>query len=174
MQLTGIILNAKLIRSDTMNNKASIIITQERPDSAEAFQLIDELQKQLNPEMYPDASRHAYSVDKLLREGVAFFVTRHDEIPAGCGGIKLFDTEYGEVKRMYVRPRFRGLGLGKLMLDHLAEYARERKIPTLRLETGIYQTEAIKLYEHYGFARRRPFGEYKDDPMSIYFEKQIR
>ena len=156
-----------------MNNKIPIVITQERPDSADAFQLIDELQKQLNPEMYPDASRHGYSVDKLLREGVTFFVTRHDEIPAVCGGIKLFGTEYAEVKRMYVRPQYRGLGLGKLMLDHLAGYAQERQVNILRLETGIYQTEAIKLYERFGFERRGPFGEYKVDALSIYFEKRI-
>jgi putative acetyltransferase len=151
----------------------STIITQERPDSADAMQLIDELHTLLSREMYPDESRHGYSVDKLLRDGVAFFVTRHDEIPAGCGGIKLYSTEYGEVKRMYVRPQYRGLGLGKLMLDHLAQYARERQISTLRLETGIYQTKAISLYERYGFQRRGPFGEYKDDPLSIYFEKHL-
>jgi putative acetyltransferase len=151
----------------------SITITQERPDSADAMQLIDELQTHLNPEKYPDESRHGYSVEKLLRERVAFFVTRRDNTLAGCGGIKLFGTEYGEVKRMYVRPQYRGLGLGKLMLDHLAAYARDRQISTLRLETGIYQTEAIKLYERYGFARRGPFGEYTEDPMSIYFERQI-
>jgi putative acetyltransferase len=156
-----------------MNSKPSIIIIQERPDSVDAVKLIDELQTHLNPNMYPDESRHGYSVEKLLREGVAFFVTRYDQIPAGCGGIQLFGTEYGEVKRMYVRPQFRGLGLGKLMLDYLAEYACERQIQTLRLETGIYQTEAIRLYERYGFARRGPFGEYKDDPMSIYFEKRL-
>jgi len=150
-----------------------VTITAERPDSVEALQLIDELQTYLSTKMYPDESRHGYSVEKLLREGVAFFVTRHNDIPAGCGGIQFFGTEYGEVKRMYVRPQYRGLGLGKLMLDHLAAYARERQIFTLRLETGIYQKEAIKLYECYGFARRGPFGEYKDDPMSIYFEKQI-
>lgn len=150
-----------------------VTITAERPDSVDALQLIDELQSILSREMYPDESRHGYSVDKLLSEGVAFFVTRHDEIPAGCGGIQFFGTEYGEVKRMYVRPQYRGLGLGQLMLDHLAAYARQRQIFTLRLETGIHQKEAIKLYERYGFARRGPFGEYKDDPMSIYFEKQI-
>jgi len=150
-----------------------VTIIEERPDSPDALQLIDELQSILSQEMYPDESRHGYSVDKLLREGVAFFITRHNEVPAGCGGIKLFGTEYGEVKRMYVRPQFRGLGLGQLMLDHLAAYARARQTFTLRLETGIYQKEAIKLYERYGFARRGPFGEYKDDPMSIYFEKQI-
>ena len=152
----------------------SITITEERPDSADALQLIDELQSHLNAEKYPAESKHGYSVDKLLREGVAFFVTRNDEIAAGCGGIKLFGTEYGEVKRMFVRPQFRGLGLGKLMLDHLARYAQERNANVLRLETGIYQTDAIKLYERYGFERRAPFGEYKVDPLSIYFEKQLK
>ena len=151
----------------------SITITKERPDSTDAIQLIGELQTLLSREMYPDESRHGYSVDKLLHEGVAFFVTRHDENPAGCGGIKLFGMQYGEVKRMYVRPQYRGLGLGKLMMDHLAGYSRDRQVSILRLETGIYQTEAIKLYERYGFVRRGPFGEYKDDPLSIYFEKRI-
>jgi ribosomal protein S18 acetylase RimI-like enzyme len=74
---------------------------------------------------------------------------------------------------MYVRPQYRGLGLGKLMLDHLAQYAQERQVRILRLETGIYQTEAISLYERFGFQRRGPFGEYKVDPLSIYFEKHL-
>jgi hypothetical protein len=43
----------------------------------------------------------------------------------------------------------------------------------LRLETGIYQVEAIGLYERYGFQRRAPFSEYKVDPMSLYFEKEL-
>lgn len=150
-----------------------ITITQERPDSPDAMLLIVELQTVLNQMGYPDESRHGYSVDKLLREGVAFFVTRVDNVPAGCGGIQLFGTEYGEIKRMFVRPEYRGLGLAKFMLDHLAKYACEKQIPILRLETGIYQTEAIGLYERYGFARRGPFGEYKEDPLSIYFEKRI-
>lgn len=151
-----------------------ITITEEKPNSADAVQLINELHSHLNPEKYPAESKHGYSVEKLMREGVAFFVTRQGEVPAGCGGIKLVGTEYGEVKRMFVRPQFRGLGLGKLMLDRLAAYAQERQVNVLRLETGIYQTEAIGLYEHYGFERRGPFGEYKDDPLSIYFEKQLK
>jgi GNAT superfamily N-acetyltransferase len=59
-------------------------------------------------------------VQKLIDDQVAFFVARHEGIPAGCGGIKLFGTEYGELKRMYVRPRFRGLGIGRLLLDRLS------------------------------------------------------
>ena len=68
---------------------------------------------------------------------------------------------------MYVRPAYRELGLGKLILDCLAEYARERQVGLWRLETGVYRTEAIGLYERYGFQRRPPFGEYQDDPLSV-------
>ena len=151
--------------------KATIV--EERPDTPDAMQLIAELGEHLNPHLYPAESRHGFSVEKLLREGVAFFLTRRDGQPAGCGGIKLFGAEYGEVKRMYVRPQYRGLGLGKLMLNHLTNYALERQVTVLRLETGIYQTEAINLYERSGFQRCAPFGEYKDDPLSVYFEKSI-
>ena len=151
----------------------SVNVEEARPDSPEAVRLLAELDAYLNEHPYPPESRHAFSVDQLLREGVAFFITRREGEPAGCGGVKLFGDEYGEVKRMYVRPAFRGLGLGRAMLDRLAEYARERRVRLLRLETGIYQTEAIGLYERYGFRRRPPFGEYRDDPMSVYFEKSI-
>jgi len=148
-------------------------IVEERPDSADAMQLITELDAHLAGHAYPQESRHAFSIEKLVREGVAFFVTRYEGNPAGCGGVKLFGREYGEIKRMYVRPDYRGLGLGKAMLNRLAEYAQERQVNVLRLETGIYQTEAIGLYEGSGFQRRPPFGEYKVDPMSVYFEKTI-
>jgi GNAT superfamily N-acetyltransferase len=104
---------------------------------------------------------------------VAFFVLHYQGQPAACGGLKLFGTEYGEVKRMYVRPLYRRLGLGKAMLNHLGEQALQQQVKLLRLETGIYQREAIALYEASGFRRRSPFGEYREDPLSLYFEKSI-
>ena len=147
-----------------------LTIVEASPDAPEAIALINELDEYLNQLPYPEQSRHAYSVTRLLREGVAFFVARYDGQAAACGGIKLFDADYGEVKRMYVRPIYRGLGLGKAMLNHLAGYARSRQVDLLRLETGIYQSEAIGLYDSYGFQRRSPFGEYEEDPLSVYFE----
>lgn len=150
----------------------SPVIVAERPDTADAMRLIDELEAYLAPQ-YPVESRHGYDVAKLIRQQVAFFVMRHDGVPAGCGGVQLFGTAYGEVKRMYVRPQFRGLGLAKLMLNRLAEHALQHGVPLLRLETGIYQTEAIGLYERWGFQRIPPFGEYKVDPLSIFYEKRI-
>jgi putative acetyltransferase len=144
----------------------------EHPDTPDAQALIAELENYLDP-LYPSESRHGYSVEKLLRENVAFFVVRQDDAAAGCGGVQLFGTEYGELKRMYVRPEFRGRGLGKLMLEHLARHALQNRVSLLRLETGIHQKEAIGLYEGFGFKRIAPFGEYKEDPLSIFYEKQI-
>ena len=150
----------------------SILIAPERPDTADAIALITELEAVLSP-FYPAESRHGFSVEKLIRQGVAFFVTRVDGAAAGCGGIQLVGTEYGELKRMFVRPDYRGLGLGKLMLNHLAEHAQQHGVHVLRLETGIHQTEAIGLYESWGFTRIPPFADYWDDPLSLFFEKRL-
>ena len=75
-------------------------ISLERADTADARTLIAELEAELEP-FYPRESRHGYSVEKLLAESVTFFLVRADDTPAGCGGLKLFGTEYGEVKRMF-------------------------------------------------------------------------
>jgi putative acetyltransferase len=150
-----------------------VTIAEAPPDAPDALTLLKGLDAHLGGLPYPEESRHAFSVEKLLREGVAFFVARYGGTPAACGGVLLFGTEYGEVKRMFVRPDHRGLGLGKAILGHLASYARSRNVPVLRLETGIYQTEAMGLYERFGFQRRPPFGEYREDPMSVYYEKVI-
>lgn len=152
---------------------STVEITEVAPDSPDAVRLIGELDEHLMAHPYPAQSRHAFSVEKLLRERVVFFVTRYEGQLVGCGGIKMFDPDYGEVKRMFVRPEFRGRGLGKAMLGHLADYARRNGASVLRLETGIYEVEAIGLYERFGFQRRAPFGEYFEDPLSVYFEKNI-
>ena len=148
------------------------IITPERPDSADARTLIAELEAHLEP-FYPPESRHGLSVEQLLEEAVAFFLLRYADTPAGCGGIKLFGTEYGEIKRMYVRPQFRGLGCAKLILHHLTDYARAHGVGLLRLETGIHQQDAISLYERMGFHHIPPFGTYREDPLSLCYEKRI-
>jgi putative acetyltransferase len=148
------------------------VIASEHPASTDATALIAELDAHLEP-LYARENRLGFSVDKLIADGVAFFVIRDDGQPAGCGGIKLFGTDYGEIKRMYVRPEFRGHGLGRLMLDHLAGYANERGVQVLRLETGIHQRAAIRLYEQAGFARIPPFGDYIDDPVSLCYEKRL-
>ena len=148
------------------------MISRERPDTPDALGLITELEDHLQSR-YPPENRHGFSVDRLIAEGVEFFVIRVDGRPAGCAGIMMVGDEYAEIKRMYVRPQFRGLGYAKLLLDHLADFARSRNITLLRLETGVHQREAIGLYERMGFRRIPAFGPYKDDQVSLCYEKRI-
>ncbi|MEM7331287.1 MAG: GNAT family N-acetyltransferase [Chloroflexota bacterium] len=149
----------------------TIKITPSKPNSEEAVQLIQELEDVLNP-LYPSESRHGYSVDKLIQQNVSFFIVRVDGKAAGCGGIQFYD-EYGELKRMYVRPNYRGRKLGQKLVEFLCAYALKQHINIVRLETGIHQKAAIRLYESAGFVQIPPFGEYFEDPNSRCYEKQL-
>jgi putative acetyltransferase len=150
----------------------AIVIAEERSDTPDAIALIGELDAHLGA-LYAVESQHGFSVEKLLREGVRFFVARDDGRAAGCGGVLLVGPEYAEVKRMYVRPMFRGRRIGQLMLDHLVGHARQHGFAVIRLETGIHQREAIALYERSGFRRIAPFGPYRADPVSLCYEKVL-
>lgn len=150
-------------------------IQQERADTPEAAALVGELEAHL-ASRYPTESRHGFSVDRLVADGVDFFVLRSDGEPAACGGLLLVDDEagrYGEIKRMWVRPAFRGRGFARQVLVHLEAHARRAGVPVLRLETGVHQVEAIRLYERLGFVRMPPFGPYVEDPLSLCYEKEL-
>jgi putative acetyltransferase len=147
-------------------------ISEERPDHPDAALLVTELESHLE-QFYPPESRHGLSVERLISEAVAFFVLRVDGEPAGCGGIKLVGSEYGELKRMYVRPRFRGRQYGRQILERLSEHALSQGIGLLRLETGIHQKAAIRMYEAAGFYCIPPFPPYKYDPVSVCMERRI-
>jgi len=154
-----------------------VTIRAEAPDAPDARALIGELDELLTP-MYDASDRHGYSVDKLKRQGVHFFVVRCGGEPAGCGGVQIVDAAandipYGELKRMYVRPRFRGQGLGRRLVHHLTDVVRAHGLDVVRLETGIHQTEAIALYESCGFGRIPPFGDYFESPVSLCYEKRL-
>jgi putative acetyltransferase len=149
-----------------------VTISAERPDTTDARALIAELDAFLIP-LYPPASHHGYPVEKLITERVEFFILHCEGVAAGCGGIQYYDPDYAEIKRMYVRPPFRGLGLGRAIMAHLEDHAARHGIRVVRLETGILQPEAIGLYERMGYRKRKPFGEYQPDPLSFFYEKRV-
>jgi putative acetyltransferase len=150
----------------------NISVAVERPDTPDATALVAELDAYLIPQ-YPLESHHGLPVEQLIEAKVAFFVLRSDGAPAGCGGVQCFGDEYAELKRLYVRPLFRGNGLGGILLRHLEGYSRTQGIGIIRLETGILQREAISLYEKSGYRRIPPFGAYLEDPLSIFYEKRL-
>ena len=82
-------------------------------------------------------------------------------------------TNSAEVKRMYVTPAARGLGLARRMLAHLEAAAREAGAEAMVLETGTMQPEAIALYVSSGYRPIPGFGHYRDAPESRCFGKLL-
>ena len=90
----------------------------------------------------------------------------------GCGAVVL-GPDYGELKRMVVQPRGRGQGVARALLALLEAEARRAGCHLLRLETGPYQPEALGLYAKSGYERCAPFGQYTNDPLSVFMQKRL-
>ena len=93
--------------------------------------------------------------------------------PVACGALREVDRENAEVKRMYVLREHRRNGIARTVLSHLVTRARRLGYERLLLETGDKQTAAVALYEASGFQRIETFGNYKDDPTSVCFERHL-
>ena len=99
-------------------------------------------------------------------------MAREAGVALGCGAWQLQGDGSAEVKSMFVLPEARGRGIGRAILAAI-EGALRGRVATLRLETGINQDAALRLYESAGFHRRGPFGRYRDDPLSVFMEKPL-
>ncbi|QLQ37369.1 GNAT family N-acetyltransferase [Micromonospora robiginosa] len=91
----------------------------------------------------------------------------------GCGGLQALDADTGELKRMYVRPAFRGRGIARQVLAALEELAFRRGHRAVCLETGTYLPAAIALYRSAGYRPVPVYGEYVDNPYSVCFAKRL-
>jgi putative acetyltransferase len=100
-----------------------------------------------------------------------FLVARLDGQPVGCVALRQIDDQTAEVKRMYVAPAGRRKGIGRRLLAQLEQRAKEFDYRAIRLETGILQPEAQRLYESCGYTRIASFGPYVGNPISVCYEK---
>ena len=122
--------------------------------------------------LYPAESNHMLDVEELLRPQMNFFGVIVDGIVKGCGGFWTC-ADYVEMKRVFVHPLARGLGLSRKLMTVLEDDARAKGFKIARLETGLSQPEALGLYRSIGYADRGPFGDYKLDPLSVFMEKAL-
>jgi len=102
----------------------------------------------------------------------AFVVVYLRDEPVGCGAVKHHPDEVSDIKRMWIAESARGLGLGRLLLEHLEDLARQHGSREARLETGDVLGEAIALYRSAGYAEVAPFN---DEPYADrWFAKPLR
>ena len=151
---------------------STLRVALEPVDQPDVVALIADLDAYQAP-LYPAESNHLLDIETLMQPNVLFAVARDaDGRALGCGAVVLLDG-YGELKRMFVRPEQRGLGVAKQLIRFLEGEAAQVSCNVLRLETGIRQPEALGLYARAGYERRARYGDYPDDPLSVFMEKRI-
>lgn len=144
----------------------------ESPDQPEVLQLIAELDA-YQASLYPPEACYRLDLAALKQPQVLFGVARDAQGAAvGCGAI-VIGRDHGEVKRLYVQPRARGTGVAQQLMGLLESRARIGGCSVLLLETGTRQPEAQALYARLGYTPRGPFGDYPDDPHSVFMEKHL-
>lgn len=108
-------------------------------------------------------------LDSIKHVVVAYF----GNLPAGCGAIKQCDDETMEVKRMFVKPEFRGKGIARAVLSELEKWTAELGYSFCILETGKKQPEAISLYKTSGYELIPNYGQYENVEMSVCMRKMV-
>lgn len=123
----------------------------------------------------PAESVHALDLERLRHPSVTFFSAWIDGEIAGIGALSQIDGLRGELKSMRVDDRFLGRGVGRAILRHLIATATERGMTSLWLETGTPAdfAAATRLYESEGFVACGPFGDYVEDPFSLFMTKSL-
>ena len=134
--------------------------------------MVEELDAYLVP-LYPAESNHLLDIETLRQPEMRFFAAHRGGEVVAIGGCWLHG-DYAEVKRIYVTPAARGLGLAKLMMQRIEDEAMACGRLIARLETGIHQPESLGLYRRLGYVDRGAFGDYPtDDPNSVFMEKVL-
>jgi putative acetyltransferase len=123
----------------------------------------------------PPESVHALDLDKLRQPGITFWSAWDGDLLLGCGALKELDATHGEVKSMRTPAAHRRHGAGRAILAHIIEVARSRSYQRLSLETGAMDAfkPAQNLYESFGFVYCGPFGDYREDPNSVFMTKRL-
>ena len=126
-------------------------------------------------ELSPPESVHALDLEHLRRPGITFWSAWDGSVLLGCGALKELDPKHGEIKSMRTPNTLRRRGAGRAMLAHIITVAISRAYERLSLETGSMPAfrPAQRLYESFGFTYCGPFGDYVEDPNSVFMSLRL-
>jgi putative acetyltransferase len=126
-------------------------------------------------QLSPPESVHALDLDALRKPEITFWTIWAREELLGCGALKELGPSHGEVKSMRTVSAHRHKGVARAMLQHIIAEAQRRSYRRLSLETGAQPdfAAARNLYESFGFTYCPPFGDYVDDPNSVFLTRTL-
>lgn len=148
-----------------------------RKDNLQGAEIAAFLQQHLDDmrAVSPPESRHALDLEGLRAPNICFWTLWDNSELVGCIALQELDAKQGELKSMRIAGSRRGAGLGRQLLEHIIDEARQRGYKRLLLETGSmpYFAPARSLYECFGFRFRGPFSKYVEDPNSVFMQLDL-
>jgi putative acetyltransferase len=123
--------------------------------------------------LYPPESNHLEPLEKLVFPEYYFIAAWKDQDLLGIASFRRGSGGYVEIKRLYVPQQNRGTGLAMKLMEALEKKAVQEGYSEARLETGIHQNEALRLYQKLGYEKTGPFGTYQEDPLSVFMRKKL-
>lgn len=134
--------------------------------------LIEKLDAELL-QRYPADSIFSLNLNSPIVDRVTFVLAESDGQPVGCGAILELDENAVELRRFYVVPAMRGMGIASSILHYLEDLARQRGYKHIVLETGPKQPGAIGLYHKFGYRQIPSYGEYEGCEYSLCMSKDL-
>ena len=125
-------------------------------------------------DLTPAEFRHHMTVEQMAQPDTTLFVARETlGAPLGMGALRRHGVGVGEVKRMFVKPEARGLGVGGAVLERIEALAREQGLTRIVLETGSNFDAAKRVYERGGFQPCEPVLDYPPSPWTAFYAKAL-
>ena len=126
-------------------------------------------------EITPAEHVFALDVTKLRAPDITFWSVWEGDTLVGCGALRELDATHGEVKSMRTPKGMRRRGAGRAVLERIVATARERGYEVLSLETGSHPAfgAAQALYRSFGFDYCGPFGDYEENPSSVFMTLRL-
>ncbi|MBS1933156.1 MAG: GNAT family N-acetyltransferase [Bacteroidetes bacterium] len=157
-----------------LNKNISLIIAENPTEFADAKLLFIEYANSLDVDLaFQDFEKELQSIDVQYNKPFGGLVLAYiNNIAAGCAGIRKSDGETAELKRMFVRPEFRGQNIAQQMLLMAISLAKELNYKRIRLDTLPSMSSAQKLYKDYGFYEIPPY-RYNPVEGSVFMEKDL-
>lgn len=135
------------------------------------------LEEHLNSmhELSPPESVHALDLEGLRKPDISFWTVWSGNQLLGCGALKELSSTHGEIKSMRTAAAHQRKGVARTVLEHIIREATARGYTRLSLETGSMPAfePARTLYETFGFDYCAPFGEYVEDPNSVFMTRWL-
>ncbi|MBC7767773.1 MAG: GNAT family N-acetyltransferase [Phycisphaerales bacterium] len=151
----------------------SFTIATETPLSDDVRALVQALNA-FTLELTPPGYCHHMTVEQMAQADTTLFVARDGSGAAlGMGALRRHGDGLGEVKRMFVKPEARGLGVGGAILARIEQLAREEGVTRIVLETGSNFDAARRIYERGAFQPCEPVLDYPPSAWTAFYAKAI-